>query len=193
MSLTGPTGVDGRAGAAGYQLAVEMLNEAGGIDGRAVRLVLRDDESSAAKAAALYREFTSGDSLDAVLGPFSSTVTSAVVPITEAAGWPLVTGFAAAPENVRAGILGGMAIRLSKAFGSTRSSQVGYADGLRTLAGPQSPASRAMALIHPAASSGSFSCSSWGIQAPMFPGIRRVEQGGQSQYLPRLGPRWTKP
>ena len=97
VSMTGPLGSDGRMAATGYRLAFDMLNEAGGIDGRPVRLVLRDDESSAAKAAELYFDFVSGDSVDAVLGPYSSTVTNAVVPITEAAGWPLVAGLAAAP------------------------------------------------------------------------------------------------
>ena len=97
VSMTGPFGSDGRMAATGYRLAFDMLNEAGGIDGRPVRLVLRDDESRAAKAAELYFEFVSGDSVDAVLGPYTSTVTHAVVPITEAAGWPLVAGLAAAP------------------------------------------------------------------------------------------------
>lgn len=97
-SLTGPLGSDGRKMANGYGLAVEMLNESGGIDGRPVRLVLRDDGSSASRAAELYFDFVSGDSVDAVLGPYSSTVTKAVVPITEAAGWPLVAALAAAPE-----------------------------------------------------------------------------------------------
>ena len=97
-SLTGPFGSDGRMMANGYGLAVEMLNESGGIDGRPVRLVLRDDESNARRAAELYFEFVSGDSVDAVLGPYTSTVTKAVVPITEAAGWPLIASLAAAPE-----------------------------------------------------------------------------------------------
>ena len=98
VSLTGPFGSDGRMAANGYELAVEMLNESGGIDGRPVRLVLRDDESDAGRAAELYFDFVSGDSVDAVLGPYTSTVTKAVVPITEAAGWPLVAALAAAPE-----------------------------------------------------------------------------------------------
>ncbi len=97
-SLTGPFGSDGRKMANGYELAVDMLNESGGVDGRPVRLVLRDDGSDAVRAAELYFDFMSGESVDMVLGPYSSTVTKAVVPIAEAAGWPLVAPLAAAPE-----------------------------------------------------------------------------------------------
>ena len=98
LSLSGPFGVDGQLAAGGYELAVDMLNEAGGIDGRPVRLVLVDDSSSAEKAAGIYTGFISSDSVDALLGPYSSTVTNAVIPVAEAAEWPLVAGFAAASE-----------------------------------------------------------------------------------------------
>ena len=98
VSLTGPFGSDGRKAANGYELAIDMLNEAGGVDGRPVRLVLVDDESDPRRAAELYFDFVSSDSVDVVLGPYTSTVTKAVVPVTEAAGWPLVAALAAAPE-----------------------------------------------------------------------------------------------
>lgn len=98
MSLSGAFDVDGQLAARGYELAVDMLNETGGIDGRPVRLVLVDDSSSAEKAAGIYTGFVSSDSVDALLGPFSSTVTNAVVPVAEAAAWPLVTPLAAASE-----------------------------------------------------------------------------------------------
>ena len=98
VSLSGAFGVDGRLAATGYELAVEMLQEAGGIDGRPVHLLIVDDSSSATRAAAIYNEFVSGDSVDALLGPYSSTVSNAVVQVAEAAGWPLVAPLAAASE-----------------------------------------------------------------------------------------------
>lgn len=81
----------------GYRLAVEMLNEMGGIGGKEVRMVTRDDESDPATAARLYEEFIAADSIDALLGPFSTPITEAVVAVTEAAGWPLVAPLASAP------------------------------------------------------------------------------------------------
>lgn len=82
----------------GYRLAVELVNETGGIGGREVRLVTRDDGSDAATAARLYEEFIAADSIDALLGPFSTPLTEAVLAVTEAAGWPLIAALASAPE-----------------------------------------------------------------------------------------------
>ena len=96
VSLSGAFGVDGRLAATGYEVALGMLREAGGIGDRPVHLVIVDDSSSAEKAAAIYTDFVTGGRVDAVLGPYSSTVTNAVVPMTEAAGWPLVAPLAAA-------------------------------------------------------------------------------------------------
>ena len=82
----------------GYRLAVELVNEIGGIGGRQVRLVTRDDGSDPATAAGLYEEFMATDSIDALLGPFSTPITEAVLAVTEARGWPLVAPLASAPE-----------------------------------------------------------------------------------------------
>ena len=82
----------------GYRLAAEVLNETGGIAGRPVRLVIRDDGSDPRTAARLYGEFVAADSIDALLGPFSTPITEAVLDVTEAAGWPLIAPMASAPE-----------------------------------------------------------------------------------------------
>lgn len=83
--------------ARGYRLAVEMLNEKGGVADREFRLVLRDDASDAAMAAAIYREYVATDTIDAFLGPYSSPLTEAVIGVAEGAGMPLVAAMAAAP------------------------------------------------------------------------------------------------
>ena len=94
-SATGSLSVEGTTMARGIELAVKMLNDAGGIDGREVRVILLDDESDPARAADLYRELAAADSIDLLIGPYSSSITSAVVPVAEAAGRPLVTPQAA--------------------------------------------------------------------------------------------------
>lgn len=80
--------------ARGFELAVKMLNDAGGIGGREVRLVLLDDESDPRKAVELYRELVQADSIDLLIGPYASSITNAVVPVAEAAGRPLITPLA---------------------------------------------------------------------------------------------------
>ena len=82
----------------GYHLGVEMLNERGGIGGRQVRLLAHDDGSDPQIAARLYGEFVAADTIDALLGPFSTPITEAVLAVTEAAGWPLIAPMASAPE-----------------------------------------------------------------------------------------------
>lgn len=79
----------------GFRLAVEMLNDVGGIGGRPVRLLLRDDRSDPGLAAEIYRELAASDSVDLLIGPYASSVTGAVVPVVEAAGRPLITPLAA--------------------------------------------------------------------------------------------------
>ena len=55
-SATGGLAVEGTNMARGIELAVKMLNEAGGIDGREVRIVLLDDESIHVKSIPLFLE-----------------------------------------------------------------------------------------------------------------------------------------
>ena len=82
----------------GYRLAVDLLNERGGIAGRPVQLVIRDDGSDPETSARLYSGFVASDSIHALLGPYSSVITEAVIPVAEAAGIPLVAPMASAPE-----------------------------------------------------------------------------------------------
>ena len=95
---TGAYSAEGRGVAAGYRLAVEMLNEQGGIGGRTVQLDLRDDASDPDMAAAIYRQLAADTTIDLLLSPFSSAVTEAVLPVVEAAGRPFVAALAASPE-----------------------------------------------------------------------------------------------
>ncbi len=69
--------------ARGYRLAVEMLNEVGGIDGRELRLALRDDASDPETSARIYGEFVAADSIHALLGPFSSPITGPAMDVAE--------------------------------------------------------------------------------------------------------------
>ena len=95
---SGYLSTDGAKMRDGYVLAVEMLNEQGGIDGRDVELVLRDDGSDPAAAARIYGEFVADSAVDALLGPYSSVVAEAVLPVVEAASRPLIVGLAASSE-----------------------------------------------------------------------------------------------
>ena len=68
-SATGGLRTEGMNMARGFELAVKMLNEAGGIGDREVRLVLHDDRSDPGRAEEIYLELASADSIDLLIGP----------------------------------------------------------------------------------------------------------------------------
>lgn len=98
IAESGRHGVEGIEVVRGYRLAVEILNEKGGIRGRPVQLELRDDGSDAQASARLYAEFIASGTVDALLGPYSSPITETVLAVNEAAGVPMVAPMAAAPS-----------------------------------------------------------------------------------------------
>jgi branched-chain amino acid transport system substrate-binding protein len=100
MSLTGAYATQGVPAANGYRLCVDHLNGEGGLLGRPVELVLEDDRSSTDEAVARYEAFLAGDgaeepAVDAILGPYGSTLTEAVAPVTERHGKVHVSPLAA--------------------------------------------------------------------------------------------------
>ena len=97
VAETGRLSTPGQEISRGYRLAVEMLNEQGGIGGQKVQLVIHDDGSDADASVRLYQEMIASDSITAFLGPYSSGITEPVIGVTEAAGIPLVATAAAAP------------------------------------------------------------------------------------------------
>jgi branched-chain amino acid transport system substrate-binding protein len=74
----------GEAGRNGVMLAVEERNQAGGIGGRTVELVVEDDGQNPQQAAGAMRRLTQAHVL-AVIGPFTSAMAAAVVPIANEA------------------------------------------------------------------------------------------------------------
>ena len=83
MSETGSYSTQGIAARNGYKLCEEHLNEAGGILGRSVEFRIHDDESSGERAAELYEQLITEENVDAIMGPYGSTLTEAVAPVTE--------------------------------------------------------------------------------------------------------------
>lgn len=76
---------NGESGLQALMLAVEQFNRAGGIDGRPVELIARDDAQHAATAAQSARELVEAR-VEAVIGPFTSAMAVATVPVTARAG-----------------------------------------------------------------------------------------------------------
>src|SRR5437762_13379317 len=102
VSLTGKYSVNGKNTKDGYDLAVERINEMGGVKvgGKAYKLkvLYYDDESTPARGAQLAERLISQDGVKFVLGAYSSGLTKAMAPVTEKYKVPHVEGNAAARE-----------------------------------------------------------------------------------------------
>jgi branched-chain amino acid transport system substrate-binding protein len=99
VSATGIYASNGQNTRNGYDYGIKKLNEAGGvtIGGKCYHLEVKyyDDESTPARAAQLVERLISQDKVRFVLGPYSSPLTKAVLPITEKYKTPIVQAEAA--------------------------------------------------------------------------------------------------
>ncbi len=83
MSETGSYATQGVPARAGYLLCQKHVNEKGGILGRKIEFLIYDDKSNSKTAVALYEKLITEDKVDAVMGPYGSSLTEAVAPVTE--------------------------------------------------------------------------------------------------------------
>ena len=65
----------------GVQLAVEEINQAGGIDGHPLRVIPRDDEGDGPTAARIAQDFVATSSISAVVGHVNSSGMLSAAPI----------------------------------------------------------------------------------------------------------------
>ena len=83
--LSGANSDNGQAGLNGVILAVEQFNRSGGVGGRMVELVSRDDAQNKETAITSANELVEAK-VEAVIGPFTSSMAAVIVPITGKAG-----------------------------------------------------------------------------------------------------------
>jgi branched-chain amino acid transport system substrate-binding protein len=99
LSATGIYASNGNNTKNGYEFAVKKINDAGGvrIGGKChhLKITYYDDESTPARAAQLVERLISQDKVKFVLGPYSSPLTKAILPVTEKYNTPVVQSEAA--------------------------------------------------------------------------------------------------
>src|SRR5262249_55372330 len=83
MALGGKYALQGGYGRDGYQLCQKHVNAQGGVLGRLIEFVIRDDGSDEKTASRVYERLITEDRVDAVLGPYSSPITDAIADVTE--------------------------------------------------------------------------------------------------------------
>lgn len=85
LPLTGEFSITGSKHRDGYQLCVDEVNKAGGINGRKVDLVVSDNQSDVDTTLAQFERFINVDKVDLIFGTFSSKLTFPASAITEKA------------------------------------------------------------------------------------------------------------
>lgn len=90
LPLGGPMSNLGNDMVMGAEIAASQINRAGGLLGRKVELVIRDDKSSSTQAVANVREFT-GNGINLIVGNTTSASALAVIPALEEANAVQVT------------------------------------------------------------------------------------------------------
>lgn len=89
--MTGDSAQFGDMKVKAIQLAIDEVNEAGGIEGRQVKLEIGDDIGNPKEAPNVAQKFTSNQDIMAIIGHWNSSCTLAARGIYEAAGIPVIT------------------------------------------------------------------------------------------------------
>ena len=98
IAATGSYGRTGLYQLEAYELWEKQVNARGGLLGRPVRLIIRDDQSDPSTGEKLYEQLITEDEVDLILGPYSSQVTQAAANVAEKYGYPMLAAGASASE-----------------------------------------------------------------------------------------------
>jgi branched-chain amino acid transport system substrate-binding protein len=90
-SLTGSEATFGQSTSNGIKLAIREFNEAGGLDGRKIRLVEYDTKGDAREAGAVVTRLVTADKVIAVIGEVASSLSLAGAPICQQNKVPMIT------------------------------------------------------------------------------------------------------
>jgi branched-chain amino acid transport system substrate-binding protein len=92
LGLTGSLAAPASEYQAIYDAWAQEVNAKGGLLGREVEMVIKNDNSTAATAATAYQSLLTRDRVDLVLSPYATFVGAAVVPIVKSSGKLLFNG-----------------------------------------------------------------------------------------------------
>lgn len=101
VPLSGPAGPNGGHVLAGIESQAQIINEDGGVEGRQIEVISRDDQSTPATGVSMATELA-GEGVDVVMGGWNSPVTLAIQPVLVREDILNITSI---PQN--ASILGG--------------------------------------------------------------------------------------
>ncbi len=102
-SLTGAGETYGTVASQAKQMALDEINEAGGVNGRPIEFIVEDSKCNAQDAITAYKKLTEVDEVKIILGTSCSGAMLGAAPLAEADGVILFSGLASNPDIANAG------------------------------------------------------------------------------------------
>ena len=112
-AMSGQSAKSGEAIVRGLSIAVDEINAKGGVLGKKVELVVRDDESNPAKGVVAARELAQREKVAALFGGLDTPVSMAIVPFANQAKVPFMGVWAAGTPITRNGVAENYVFRVS--------------------------------------------------------------------------------
>ena len=103
VPLTGFAAADGKSALNGIKLAVKQANQAGGIKGKMIELVIYDDQASPKQAVPISNKLIEKDKVVAAISGSYSGATRAAAGVFQSAEIPYISAYAVHPEITKAG------------------------------------------------------------------------------------------
>jgi branched-chain amino acid transport system substrate-binding protein len=111
--MSGQSAKSGEAIVRGLSIALDEINAKGGLLGKKVELVVRDDESNPAKGAIAARELVQREKVAALFGGLDTPVSIAIVPFANQSKVPFMGVWAAGTPITRNGAVENYVFRVS--------------------------------------------------------------------------------
>jgi len=102
-SLTGSEATFGQSSHKGTQLAIDELNDAGGVLGKKFQLLTEDNQSQAGQSATVVRKLISSDGVSAILGEVASSRSLEAAPICQESKIPMISPSSTNPKVTQVG------------------------------------------------------------------------------------------
>jgi branched-chain amino acid transport system substrate-binding protein len=96
--ITGPAAADGASAKNAVELGLKEVNDAGGVRGKKVELIVYDDRLNPQEAVAIANKLIEKDKVVGVASGSYSGPTRVSAPIFQKAGMPMVAGYAVHPD-----------------------------------------------------------------------------------------------
>jgi branched-chain amino acid transport system substrate-binding protein len=102
-SLTGSTATFGISTKNGIDMAVDQINQSGGLLGKQVRVIVEDDQGRPEEAQTVVTKLITSDNVVAILGEVASSRTLAAAPVAQQNRIPMITPSSTNPRVTEVG------------------------------------------------------------------------------------------